>query len=117
MSDGYKRKHESGTEKRKKRQKREDNLKQIKNSLLNYVNLPDHENEENNIDPIFYNGDHSEIVDIETSEKDEHDKYIDPNDGNTSTDHVECLATRKGMQGKNILQGHWLMAKESSETG
>ena len=53
MSDGYKQKHESGAEKRKKRQKLEDNLKQMKNPLVNYVNLPDHENEENNIDPIF----------------------------------------------------------------
>ena len=93
MSDGCKRKHESGAEKRKKRQKREDNLKQIKNSLLNYVNLPDHENEENNIDPIFYDDDHSEIVDIETSEEDEHDKYIDPNDGNTSMDDIANCRT------------------------
>ena len=53
MSDGYKRKHESVANKRTKGQKREDNIKQYKNSLLNYVNLPDHENEENNIDPIF----------------------------------------------------------------
>ena len=30
MSDGYKRKHESGAEKRKKREKREDNLQQLK---------------------------------------------------------------------------------------
>ena len=35
----------------------------------------------------FYDGDHSEIVHIETSE-DEHGKYIDPNDGNTSTDDI-----------------------------
>ena len=38
--------------------------------------------------PFFYDGDHSEIVDIETSEEDEHDKYIDPNDGNTSTGDI-----------------------------
>ena len=53
MSNGYKRKHESGAENRKKRQKREDNLKQLKNSLLNYVNLPDHENEETISIPFF----------------------------------------------------------------
>ena len=56
--------------------------------MLNYVNLPDHENEENNIDSIFYDGDQSEIVNIDTSEEDEHNKYIDPNDGNTSTDDI-----------------------------
>ena len=41
MSDGYQRKHESGSEKRKKKQVKEEALKQIKGSLLKYVNIDD----------------------------------------------------------------------------
>ena len=39
MSDGYMRKHETGTQKRLKKQKRDEDLKKLQGSMLNYVTV------------------------------------------------------------------------------
>ena len=44
MSDGYKRKHESGSEKRKKKAAKEETIKQMKDSLLQFMTTETKEN-------------------------------------------------------------------------
>jgi hypothetical protein len=39
MYDGYKRKHESGFEKRKKKEEKEDAIRKMKGSLLKFMNI------------------------------------------------------------------------------
>jgi len=54
MSDGYLRKHESGHQKRKKKEEKEKNLNKLQGSLLKFVNIHDHSTKtsDSNVDSL-----------------------------------------------------------------